>query len=242
MAGWLQKLQQHNFDVEHRAGKHHGNADALSRRPCDHNGCRYCEKREVKEWQLQEEDYQHSVVSTAGHQVRAVTSDQPCFERIGQVQRSDPEIRCMTTWLEESLTKPEWLKLSSYSTAVKSYWGQWEVLTLHEGRLYRIVDNDAAQRFGNWLSRKYCEEQSFSSFTTVPQVVILVSRKHWLKSEKDYFGRTADSLLADVVILTPSDKKLTSAYPSAKLNSATSTNQNLPSKFWKVTSVDLGAE
>jgi hypothetical protein len=50
------------------------------------------------------------------------------------------------------------------------------------------------------------------------------------------------SLLADVVILTPSDEKLTSAYPSAKLNSATSTNQNLPSKFWKVTSVDIGAE
>jgi hypothetical protein len=52
------------------------------------------------------------------------------------------------------------------------------------------------------------------------------------------------SLLADVVILTPSDEKLTSAYPSAncKLNSATSTNQNLPSKFWKVTSVDLGAQ
>ena len=50
------------------------------------------------------------------------------------------------------------------------------------------------------------------------------------------------SLLTDVVVLTPSDEILPSAYPSAKLNSATSTNQNLPSKFWKVTSVDLGAE
>ena len=85
-------------------------------------------------------------MSTTGHQVGAVTSDQPCFERIGQAQRSDPEIRCVTTWLEESLTKPEWRKVSSYSTAVKSYWGQWESLKLHEGRLYRIVDNDAAQQ------------------------------------------------------------------------------------------------
>jgi hypothetical protein len=50
------------------------------------------------------------------------------------------------------------------------------------------------------------------------------------------------SLLTDVVVLTPSDEILPSAYPSAKQNSATSTNQNLPSKFWKVTSVDLGAE
>ena len=54
--------------------------------------------------------------------------------------------------------------------------------------------------------------------------------------------RPVDSLLTDVVVLTPSDEILPSAYPSAKLNSATSTNQNLPSKFWKVTSVDLGAE
>ena len=34
----------------------------------------------------------------------------------------------------------------------------------------------------------------------------------------------------------------TSADPSARTNFATSTNQNLPSKFWKVTSVDLGVE
>ena len=50
------------------------------------------------------------------------------------------------------------------------------------------------------------------------------------------------SLLPDVVFLTPNDEKLTSADPSARMNSATSTNQNLPSKFWKVTSVDLEAE
>ena len=55
-------------------------------------------------------------------------------------------------------------------------------------------------------------------------------------------GTIIHSLLTDVVVLTPSDEILPSAYPSCILNSATSTNQNLPSKFWKVTSVDLGAE
>ena len=56
------------------------------------------------------------------------------------------------------------------------------------------------------------------------------------------FLHSKPSLLTDVVVLTPSDEILPSAYPSCILNSATSTNQNLPSKFWKVTSVDLGAE
>ena len=29
MARWLQKPQQYDFNIEHRAGKQHGNADAL---------------------------------------------------------------------------------------------------------------------------------------------------------------------------------------------------------------------
>ena len=39
IARWLQKLQEYNFEVQHRAGKSHGNADALSRRPCAEFNC-----------------------------------------------------------------------------------------------------------------------------------------------------------------------------------------------------------
>jgi hypothetical protein len=63
-----------------------------------------------------------------------------------------------------------------------------------------------------------------------------------LAGKRTSHSATKASLLADVVILTPSYEKLPSACPSAKQNSATSTNQNLPSNFWKVTSVDLEAE
>ena len=47
MARWLAKLQQYTFCVEHRSGARHGNADALSRRPC--MACRHCEKREMED-------------------------------------------------------------------------------------------------------------------------------------------------------------------------------------------------
>ena len=64
----------------------------------------------------------------------------------------------------------------------------------------------------------------------------LLPISYWLEI-KDFFQMQTrplrPSLLTDVVVLTPSDEILPSAYPSAKLNSATSTNQNLPSKFWK---------
>ena len=39
MARWLEILSQYDFKIEHRAGKQHMNADALSRIPCDPCEC-----------------------------------------------------------------------------------------------------------------------------------------------------------------------------------------------------------
>lgn len=38
VARWLEVLAEYNMDIEHRAGKQHGNADGLSRRPCSQCG------------------------------------------------------------------------------------------------------------------------------------------------------------------------------------------------------------
>lgn len=34
MARWLEKVQEHDFEIKHRHGRKHTNADALSRLPC----------------------------------------------------------------------------------------------------------------------------------------------------------------------------------------------------------------
>ena len=39
MARWLEVLSQFNFSISHRKGKHYGNADSLSRTPCDPEAC-----------------------------------------------------------------------------------------------------------------------------------------------------------------------------------------------------------
>lgn len=44
MARWVQ-LEAHHFTVEHRAGRVHGNADALSRQACGQN-YQHCQKTE----------------------------------------------------------------------------------------------------------------------------------------------------------------------------------------------------
>ena len=42
IARWLETLSTYNFEIQHRAGRIHSNADALSRRPCCTSGCSYC--------------------------------------------------------------------------------------------------------------------------------------------------------------------------------------------------------
>jgi hypothetical protein len=44
-ARWIQGLQEYNLTSEHRQGRKHNNADALSRRPCQEN-CSHCHKVE----------------------------------------------------------------------------------------------------------------------------------------------------------------------------------------------------
>ena len=48
-ARWLERLQQYDLQIEYRPGIKHGNADALSRRPCLHVACKHCDRLESKE-------------------------------------------------------------------------------------------------------------------------------------------------------------------------------------------------
>ncbi|GFV79700.1 retrovirus-related Pol polyprotein from transposon opus [Trichonephila clavipes] len=45
--GQVARLNEYYFDIRHRKGSSHGNADALSRRPCPEN-CRHCSRVETK--------------------------------------------------------------------------------------------------------------------------------------------------------------------------------------------------
>jgi len=48
MARWLEILSSYDFEIQHRAGRVHSNADALSRRPCWEDNCSYCSKTEIR--------------------------------------------------------------------------------------------------------------------------------------------------------------------------------------------------
>lgn len=52
LARWLTFLSAYDFTIQHRAGRLHSNADALSRRPCLESNCRYCSRVESKETEI----------------------------------------------------------------------------------------------------------------------------------------------------------------------------------------------
>ena len=52
LARWLENLAQYDFEIIHRKGRLHGNADGLSRRPCAEAGCTHCDKAELMEYSV----------------------------------------------------------------------------------------------------------------------------------------------------------------------------------------------
>ena len=48
IARWFEILAAYDFEIEHRAGHSHANADAMSQRPCHKENCSHCSRTEQK--------------------------------------------------------------------------------------------------------------------------------------------------------------------------------------------------
>ena len=107
VARWIERLQEFDFDTEHRAGAIHRNADALSRRPCAKD-CKHCSRAEEKEAKLLR---------------TAVVDDTWQPEDLANDQISDPELGLVINW-KNADQRPTWEEVCRYSLNVKSYWAQ----------------------------------------------------------------------------------------------------------------------
>ncbi|GFY18716.1 retrovirus-related Pol polyprotein from transposon 412 [Trichonephila clavipes] len=96
VARWIQRLNEYYFDIRHRKGSSHGNADALSRRPCPEN-CRHCSRVETKY------DYAIRQITTS----TATPPDPWSDEKVREDQMADPDIKPLTEFMESSSNKPK---------------------------------------------------------------------------------------------------------------------------------------
>ena len=131
-ARWLEHLQQYNFTIEHRQGEKHGNANALSRRPCLPDACKHCSKQEAKEIQMDSEACRVSRVS-------------PFWSNkdLQGAQMADADMAPIAKWLLKSEHKPAWPTVASHSASTKMYWAQWSSLRLRDGVVYRLWETPA---------------------------------------------------------------------------------------------------
>ena len=116
MARWLERLQEYDYEIQHRPGRLHNNADALSTRPRrQHGNCLSC-------------------TPTGLSQVAAVTRDLPASETpsevrnywspkvVAKAQRDDPDISVVPNHLLKEWRKPAVEELQSMSCATRAVW------------------------------------------------------------------------------------------------------------------------
>ena len=135
VARWLEELQAFNFTVEHRAGARHANADALSRRPCATAGCRYCERRETRERELQEEE-EDGVAVRRGVEFICRELQTVDVAEWRQQQEQDADIQPILQWVETQ-QRPPWETVAALSMMTKGLWAKFEALRLCQGVLQR---------------------------------------------------------------------------------------------------------
>ena len=139
---WIRVLSTYDFEIQHRPGKQHGNADGLSRRPCQE--CRHCERQEFKEQSADQEGLDHRICAVTSEPIER--TDRWCepwsVEQIRAWQAEDTDIALALMWKQAS-RKPAWKDVKKESVVARTYWSMLERLCVLDGILYRSPDPDS---------------------------------------------------------------------------------------------------
>ena len=133
-ARWLQKLQEYDFEVVHRPGRQHGNADALSRlpRPCLAMDCSHCRRQEEREGVADDIPCVCETTPLREDETVAIAE----LPAMRDQQMADENLACVIRWLESD-RRPDRAEVAAHSEETKIYWAQWNSLRMRDGQLYR---------------------------------------------------------------------------------------------------------
>jgi hypothetical protein len=131
-----------DFEIQHRPGKQHGNADGMSRIPCKQCGITdiYNEVMAVKKVKNKEEINDENECETENKTEDVYNESWMktwSSQEIIKMQCDDTIIGKIIELLKKYSHQPNWQTLSIESHHVKIYWSQWDQLKLINGILYR---------------------------------------------------------------------------------------------------------
>ena len=120
MARWIEKLQEYHFDIVHRPGRKHSNADSHSRLPCHQCGCdSHVSNSTIATTTVHACEY-HTCVTTA------------LLRELRQEQLSDVTIGYVLQALEQN-SKPSATSLQGCAPATRRLIQLWDQLKVHNG-------------------------------------------------------------------------------------------------------------
>jgi hypothetical protein len=138
----LERIEEYDFDIQHRPGRKHGNADVMSRRPCRSLGCctRFTEETSAIDDVIQPtKETLASQVQVAAVQLTEVDWT-PAV--LATVQATDPELKRLYSWITQEgngrLQEPD---DPDGECVTDSYLEQKERLKLLDGVMYRTFRN-----------------------------------------------------------------------------------------------------
>ena len=150
-ARWLEIMEE--YDFEHRPGVKHGNADAISRRPCRIASCACRQSEEVKNVEgdhtamsVSAENEQNVVFSHAVSTSNSIDENDSVIEYwsmegLRTAQENDSEISCILKLMKQSPEKPPWDSVALQSHDVRVLWGMWPRLRVWNGILQRRFES-----------------------------------------------------------------------------------------------------
>jgi hypothetical protein len=138
-ARWLEQLEEYDFEVIHRPGVRHGNADALSRHPCPpRTRCTACKPEDELETE------QCNMVRVAEEDVGG--DGLWTTESLREAQEMDEEIGPVYKIIKDGGEQPATRDVMLWSKESKILWRQWTRLSLRDGILYRKWEEPDGQR------------------------------------------------------------------------------------------------
>ena len=161
---WLAKLANYDFEIEHRAGPSHGNADAMSRHPgirrrkrCGRDVCVECTGESATPVKCS--CAVHALITVpdaadAEQESQAESTDDDAIQitnwmdswsqdELRKLQQEDEAIHTVVSWLKASKDKPRRRVINRHGTDVKNLCGLWSTLVLKDGLLFRQWESPA---------------------------------------------------------------------------------------------------
>jgi len=133
-------IEEFDYEVVHRKGKKHSNADGLSRMALAPMEVQDDVQGDVPNDDEEKEEEAH--VRTIGIETE-VGEETLIQEQFAEAQQKDPEFGEIVRLRLESAIQPEFKKLLTASAEAKQLWGKWSRLEVRNG-IVHIRPKDAA--------------------------------------------------------------------------------------------------